>query len=649
MPRIETYQASPVRPITAQSSTSDFANADGLKQTAQALEGASDIMFKVQRQNDTLDYTKRISQLQIDLMKDAETINNSELPEGKTIADAYEENFKQRIQGFKIPSSIRADVEMDIERMKSGFVEGGIREQARQAGIRARTDWEQSLTNAENIVAMNPAMAGAMQEQLMKAAGTLNLADADRDALAVNGQERILGAQAGAMAKSNPGSFIAQAKAGKWNSVPNLESYVSRAESQIKQYENESISSIESETRNVLNGFESSPEVDARIQRYKGSSNPKLAAAYQTYEVVRADVGAYKQMSPVEISAKINQELVPAAYKDGATDIERQRVQIAQKYLQSSVSAITSDTISYAVNNGVLPAGVTPLDLNEPATITSRVAAMKTAAEKYGYSTFTTEVERQQMSSMINSMKPQEKIQALGAIRQYAGDYAPKIISEITKESEIEMEYLGGMVGIDKAYEPTAAKAMAGLEIMKMDKSRAPSQEDVQTAFAFGDGLTALPPEVQVAVKNTAVAIYVGMGGSSAKGAIDRDMANIAVRRALGGIDGIEDTGVSDINGQQTYLPPKVTGKQMQGFFDALNGDDLPAFGLPKIKDRYGDVSVYDMKQSAKLILVESDGNKFSYEIVNSDDNDLPFLDGNGRNARITFTRGDIEKILSRK
>jgi len=154
MPRIETYN-SPNNQINIRTQASDFADTSGLQNMSNALSGTAQVLQKVQVQKDTLDYTKRASELQLQLMRDAEQINNSELPEGETLSSLYEKNFKDRTNGFNIPSSIRNQVELDLERMKSSFSESGVREEARQAGVRARTDWEQSLINAQNIVSLN--------------------------------------------------------------------------------------------------------------------------------------------------------------------------------------------------------------------------------------------------------------------------------------------------------------------------------------------------------------------------------------------------------------------------------------------------------------------------------------------------------------
>jgi len=481
---------------------------------------------------------------------------------------------------------------------------------------------------------------------LQVASASLNIADAERDALFVDGQQRIAGAQAGAIAKSNPSAFIAQAKAGKWNHVPNLDSYVSQAENKIKQVENESATSIEAETRNIINGLPSNPDVDAKIQKYSNSGSEKVSAAYQTYQVVKTDVSAYKQMSPSEIASQINQTLIPNAYKDGATDLERQRLDIAQKYLSSSTSAITNDTITYAVRNGVLPDGVQTLDINNPATLVSRVSAMKTSAEKYGYSTFTTEEERVSLGSQLKSLPPQEKVKFLGSIRESAGDYAGKLISEISKDSGLEMEFVGGMVATDKVYERTAALAMSGMKLMELDKSRKPEPKYVQDNLVFGDQIKALDPESQVAIRNTAASIYVGLGGDNQIS--DPTLAEKSVKMALGGIEGTDDTGVFEVNGVDTYLPPTIRGKTFQSFVDKINVDDMSKMGLPKVYDRYGEVSSYDLKRNVSYLMVSSTGNNYTYELRNDDDG-LPYFDQSGNPARIKFSKQDISNITLRK
>lgn len=645
MPRIETYSSSPNQ-LTQRTQASDFADTSGINSMQSALGGASQLLKRVQIQKDTLDYTRRSSDLHLQLMKDAEVINNSDLPEGETISSMYEKNFKEKTSAFYIPSSIRNQVELDLERMRASFSEGGVREEARQAGVRARSDWEQSLINAQNIVSLDPNMAGAMQEKLQAASASLNIPDAERDALFVDGQRRILGAQAGAIAKADPAAFISQAKAGKWSNVPNLEAYVNKAENRIKQIENESAVDINTETNNIISGLPSSPEVDARIQKYANSGSGKVSAAYQTYQVVKTDVSSYKEMSPFEIASEINQRLIPEAHKDGATPLERQRLDIAQKYLRNAASNISSDTISYAVQNGVLPDGVQTLDINAPSSFISRVGAMEAAGEKYGYSTFTTTEERQELSTQFSSLDPKGKVAFLGKIRSSVGDYAGKVISEISKDHSLEMEYVGGMVAADKSFDRTASLAISGMRLMELDPSKKPQSKYKQENLLFGDQIKALDVDTQVAMRNTAAAIYVGLGGDNE--ITDSDLAAKAVHMTLGGIEGQDNTGVYEINGETTYLPPSINGNVFQSFVDRLGQDDLSRMGVEKAYDRFGEVSTYDLKNNSSLLMVGSTGNAYVYELINSNDG-LPFLNQNGQPAQITFSKQDISDVIFRR
>ncbi len=126
-------------------------------------------------------------------------------------------------------------------------------------------------------------------------------------------------------------------------------------------------------------------------------------------------------------------------------------------------------------------------------------------------------------------------------------------------------------------------RVFAGRDIIAKDPSRRPSREAINKTFAgqsgLGSTINVLDPDVSSMMNEAAAALYVEKGGRTENGQVDRGLYAEALREAVGGMGGQEDTGFySDRKGavkELTILPPSVTGKQFEAWQNSLQPGSL--------------------------------------------------------------------------
>lgn len=234
MPAITTYTPqvsiqNPGQPrATADAFGAGVAQAQG--QMAQQLGRVGNVAEKFAIDSQVLDWNKQVSQFKLDSMKRAQELSTASVPQGKTLTDLYNDDFDERAASLNIPPAVRSQAQEELNNMRVSYVGDGIREQAQRAGIAAKDNWNQTVTNYANMVALDPTKQDAALTQLAKAAGGLGtLAPEERTALFHNARQSIRGSAAQTLIQQNPVGFMSEAKAGKWNDLQDLPKYMTSA------------------------------------------------------------------------------------------------------------------------------------------------------------------------------------------------------------------------------------------------------------------------------------------------------------------------------------------------------------------------------------------------------------------------------------
>ncbi len=234
MPNIQVYtpQVQVQIPGEQRASPQDFGAgiADALRGQARQESEAGDYLVKQEEQKQALDMHKALSDFQLQSLQRQQELNLSGPPAGKTLIDAYTEDFDKRASLLNIPPAMKDKAREELDNMRVQYVGDGIHEQARQAGEQAKNDWQTIVTNNANIVEMNPAMQDKALATLKNAASSLHIDPAARKGLYDDGAQAVRQSAADTISRMNPSGFIAQAKAGQWNDLRELPRYLERVQ-----------------------------------------------------------------------------------------------------------------------------------------------------------------------------------------------------------------------------------------------------------------------------------------------------------------------------------------------------------------------------------------------------------------------------------
>ena len=218
-----------------------FGSGAGLQQLGAVTQDIANILIENRRKDienrrkdDELKYHSIISEFRTDSLKRAQELS---LEDTEDIIGAFEADFDERSQGLEIPSSMQARAQVDLENLRTNFVSQGVRLGAQRAGARAADRWEQIVTGNANAVLLDPTMEAQALETLRVSNSGLSVAPEVRERLLNKGIQEIRDSVAQAAVNNNPAQFLADARAGEFNDLENLDRFIQDAEIKIKQQE----------------------------------------------------------------------------------------------------------------------------------------------------------------------------------------------------------------------------------------------------------------------------------------------------------------------------------------------------------------------------------------------------------------------------
>lgn len=188
---------------------------------------------EIQARKDKSAYLSQLADLELENAKRKQELLTQDFK--GDLSDEFANDFEKRTSALQVPPSMREQFEYDRKRMRNDFAEFGIKEQARRAGVIAQTNWENTVDKAINLVTLdsnNEQLANGLITQQVLALP--NMPSADRKALLDSAKDKLQSAKAMVTLKNNPEAFIADAKAGKYATLPNLDKYLDGAEKQIE-------------------------------------------------------------------------------------------------------------------------------------------------------------------------------------------------------------------------------------------------------------------------------------------------------------------------------------------------------------------------------------------------------------------------------
>lgn len=156
----------------------------GLRSLAGQVGNIGKILEEKQFKADKSDYYAKLTQLKLDNLGAAQELQNSEFADGVDFSAAYQQNLSERSDALEIPKSMEAQWQSDLGNMQLQFANQGINEQSRRAGVKAKTNWDNSVQSLVSMVELDPSSFDESIGLLSKQSESFpNMSPEDKDAL----------------------------------------------------------------------------------------------------------------------------------------------------------------------------------------------------------------------------------------------------------------------------------------------------------------------------------------------------------------------------------------------------------------------------------------------------------------------------------
>lgn len=271
MPQITQYtrQNTPAQLIQGRRATAaDFGgDQTGLRAQAQAgsemarsMEQLSNTVQNIQKKRDRMKYNEIMTEEALSIEQRKLELAQMEFDEDTDFVSTYDNEFQERMEVLseRVPPSMQEQFQSDSNSLRLQFVQSGMKEQVRRAGVRSKLRFENTIEKASNLVALNPDQYDSARAMVESQVQSLpNMAPEDRDVLLDDAVGRIAASRAQTLVTQNPEQFIKDAKEGKHDNLSDIGKYIGAAERQIetnkKRAEKALIESREADTATKLN------------------------------------------------------------------------------------------------------------------------------------------------------------------------------------------------------------------------------------------------------------------------------------------------------------------------------------------------------------------------------------------------------------
>jgi hypothetical protein len=332
----------------------------------------------------------------------------------------------------------------------------------------------------------------------------------------------------------------------------------------------------------------------------KETGNAESADKFNNLLTLQSDVATYKGSSLIQVQDFIQSVLEPAARKDGATELEYDRLKIARSFLDNARREIKNNPMQYAVNSGLETINVVDMTAN-PADLGARDIAADTVRRQYNANGFFIDDELSAITEQLDKSSPDDKINFYKNLKHGAPNNYITALAQLGEKTSTVNAYLAGMALSGSANETTARKAMSGLDMLKVnpemvDNNSINSEIDRhQKVFEY---YFLNNPEAMGAIFHTAKAL---MAVGAAKSPSD------AVTQAIG--TGVSGNTILPIGVEESDFNNFVEGANMKQFLSMSIDRGIPVRqdgALAKESD-LNDPSKYRMVAMNKYVILGGD------------------------------------------
>ena len=261
----------------------------------------------------------------------------------------------------------------------------------------------------------------------------------------------------------------------------------------------------------------------------------------------------------------------------------------ASKALQSNaLTQLKTDPLGWAATAGVIDQpGILSFDPGDIQTTAGNIVLRRNqaiqVAQHYGMAqpTFLRPGEKQILTNTLYNAKKNERLQLLNMLVQGFQSDAPDVLGELAKEGP-EFAHIGGLMLLGNM---TAVElALDGLDLKK-DGITATEFTSTNKGVIFDEVVgPALGANMSMAGdlasgKNIADAIYLAIATQRGFATFEDDVYQDAIQMAFGANLNDGTGGIQDVRGEQTLVPPGLTGADVETAINSITQEYLRSVG----------------------------------------------------------------------
>ncbi len=354
------------------------------------------------------------------------------------------------------------------------------------------------------------------------------------------------------------------------------------------------------EVRDAVRNFETVAEqgfapqagqLEALRARVETSGDGETRQSFAQAESIMRWQDIARKSTPAQLDDFIRGE-TERLREGGATPFDVKRVGMANQLLTNMRQGLKSDPLGWADRVGFVD--VQPVDFSTPenatASLTLRIQQADGVAKRYGVEPkYLRDDEKQALTNAIEQ-GGDGALDAAGKVAHAAGDRAPAILAEVSKNSPTAA-IIGGLVS-ETGISGAARDAVDGLALRREPgfQSVAPSKTETRGAItsAFGAALSGAP-KTETALTDAANAVYEVRARKLQLTQFDAGVWDQALREVVGErqigektYGGIVENDVSWGSERKIILPPFVAKDSWREVIDTAQQSDFDAAGLGK-------------------------------------------------------------------
>jgi hypothetical protein len=235
--------------------------ADAISQVSGVYQDISDRLQSYKNTIDQQEYSATMSVFELSTLERNKELSSQDYEPDVSLPATFSNDLMERAKALKIPNSMRAKFESDMQSLNYAVSQYGLEEQSRRTQLRVKNAYNTTLDSQLAIVGQYPDMRDSSLKRIEESIAALPGAEEYKLDLFSDSKQKIMETSAGAMVTMAPELFLQQQNNGQWDDLIESNKYVSAANSQIesnkKKQEKDLIASREASVLQKLSNEDS--------------------------------------------------------------------------------------------------------------------------------------------------------------------------------------------------------------------------------------------------------------------------------------------------------------------------------------------------------------------------------------------------------